>query len=826
MSQEGSNSFTLNVSEVCNSENIHILNVKWYFTIKDIKDQLYRCTNIPVKYQQLFHDSCPTALRNQMNLHDLGIAQTGHILRLSITSEKENFVLVEASPDVIDSVCSSLLNDVRLGLRRPGLKPLKTDEFDGTGGVYFMRSSTGTNIAVFKPADEEQGMPYNAKNHCGSGDEGLRPNFKPGQGCIREVAAYLLDVDNFCGVPSTTLVRCEHPVFNYHNERTRQKVDPYPKVGSLQQFIWASDTFEDVGSSVLGDFEVQKIALLDLRILNNDRNEANILAILKKNPYTGRGSRSCSITSYDSTSGESGADGDEQSIDFDGEISSGQKDRYKLVPIDHGYCLPTSLCISQWDWAWFNKPHVKRPLHPTIKEYLLKIDIEECIRKLQVHVAAQANVLIPEESLFLVRVMHKLLVDSIQKGLTLHDIASIVARNDEEVPSTLERLISEAEDNAHRYLESHSSLLFKKNTSLTINTDTKSSPKEEQKTLSDSKLQASDKNDNHNHNDNHNQEVTTIVPKFRRMTSLSHYDVPTSPWAESLSLRMATSVSPKESKERSSPKLILPLKSRSPAMFLQSSSSDETSESSSGRESDNIDDEDADVAVVTPHSLAKLDLSPCPGHCVGGHAQSIVKKNNFKVKQPFDFSVTHVTQTSSNSSSNSNSGRSTKTTEQNRRREMSSSSSSENRNHLTEFVQPKDNLLFDTFSASVSSPSSPSLGNSYSNNSNSRSNSGSSSSSSQLRTSPIDSALTKWNHDFKSGTPPPLVQMTRSTSFQGFNSAPIYETSAERRLSKTVPEKRKQVAVTKEFRDLRYSFTKKACKSMISKTVKLKQENK
>lgn len=796
MSQEVSNSFMLNVSEVCNSENVHILNVKWYFTIKDIKDQLFRCTNIPVKYQQLFHDACPTALRNQMNLHDLGIATSGHILRLSITSEKENFILVEANPDVIDSVCSSLLNDVRLGLRRPGLKPLKTDEFDGTGGVYFMRSATGTNIAVFKPADEEQGMPYNAKNHCGSGDEGLRPNFKPGQGCIREVAAYLLDVDNFCGVPPTTLVRCEHPVFNYHNERTRQKVDPYPKVGSLQQFIWASDTFEDVGSSVLGDFEVQKIALLDLRILNNDRNEANILAILKKNPYSGRGSRSCSITSYDSTSGESGADGDEQSVDFDGEFAGGQKDRYKLVPIDHGYCLPTSLCISQWDWAWFNKPHVKRPLHPTIKEHLLKIDIEECIRKLQVHVAAQANVLIPEESLFLVRVMHKLLVDSIQKGLTLYDVASIVARSEEEVPSTLERLIAEAEDNAHRYLESHSSFLLniKRSTpSITIITDNKSSPKEEQKMLSDSKLESSDKNESH--------EVTTIVPKFRRMTSL--YDVPASPWADSLSLRMATNVSPKDSKKGASPKLMLPLKSRSPAVFLQSSSNDETSEGSSGRESDIVDDEDA----VTPHSLAKLDLSPSlsPSPC----PQSIVRKNNSKVKHQFDFSV-HATQTNSNSSnsnrSNSSigsSGRSTKTTEQHRRRE-----SSENRN-LTDFVQPKDLLFeFDSYNASVSSPSSPSLGNS------------------QLCTSPIDPALVKWNnHDFKSGTPP-VVQMTRSTSFQGFNSAPIYETNAERRLSKTVPEKRKQVAITKEFRDLRYNFTKKACKSLISKTIKLKQDNK
>ena len=749
MTQEVSNSFTLNVHEVCNNENIHVLTVKWYFTVKDIKDQLFRLTNIPVRYQQLFHDAFPTALRNQMNLHDLGIQKSGHILRLSVTlgkaSTKENFILVETSSDVIDTSCSSLLNDVRLGLRRPGLKPLKTDEFDGTGGVYFMKSATGTNIAVFKPADEEQGMPYNAKNHCGSGEEGLRPNFKPGQGCIREVAAYLLDVDNFCGVPPTTLVRCEHQVFNYNNERTRRKIDPYPKVGSLQKFIWASDTFEDVGSSLLGDFEVQKIALLDLRILNNDRNEANILAILKRNPNSGRGSRSCSITSYDSTSGESVADGDEHSIEFEGENSYGQKDRYQLVPIDHGYCLPSSLCISQWDWAWFNKPQIKKSVHPAIKEYLLKIDIDECIRKLQVHVAAQANVLIPEESLFLVRAMHKLLVDGIQKGLTLYDIASLVARNDEDIPSPLERLISEAEDNAHRYLETHSSNLFKKPILVpSIPAEAKFPPKADHKM--DDSLESKIV---------YNQEIPTIVPKFRRMTSLYH--VTESSWADTISLRISSGVSPKEG----SISPTLPLPSRT-SKLLQN---DETSESSSSRESDNIDDDE----VMTPHSLAKLDLSPSP--------QSII--SNVFVKQ-FDFNVQYA-------QNQVNSGKSTKTAEQHRR-------NSENKNH-TDLIQPKDLLIeFDLFDNSVSSPSSPSL------------------SKNQLRTSPC-AAL-------------PLVQMTRSTSFQGFNSAPIYETStvAERRLSKTVPEKRKQVAGTKEFRDLRYSFTKKAFKSLISKTLKSKHE--
>lgn len=738
-----SNSFTLSVHEVLNSENIHVLTVKWYFTIKDIKDQLFRCTNIPVRYQQLFHDAFPTALRNQMNLHDLGISSSGHILRLSGHKlEKENFVLVEASSDIVDNKCSSLLNDVRLGLRRPGLKPLKTDEFDGTGGVYFMRSATGTNIAVFKPADEEQGMPYNAKNHYGSGDEGLRPHFKPGQGCIREVAAYLLDVDNFHGVPPTTLVRCEHTTFNYNNQRTRRKVDPYPKVGSLQQFIWASDTYEDVGSSLLGDLEVQKIALLDLRILNNDRNEANILAILKRNPNSGRGSRSCSITSYDSTSGESNVDCDENSIEFEGESSHSQKDRYKLVPIDHGYCLPTSLCISQWDWAWYSKPQTKRPVHPALKEYILKIDIEDCIRKLQLHVAAQANVLIPEESLFLVRVMHKLLVDSIQRGLTLYDIARLVARTDEDVPSSLERLISEAEDNAHRYLESHSSNLFKKPISIAATADTKLPPKSDSNFKLDSKSER--------------QEMLMVVPKFKRMTSL--FDVQGLPLAESIALRMSTSVSPKCGNV--SPKLSAK-QSRSSKLF--ENLTDETSESSSSRESDNLDEEDA----VTPHSLVKLNLSP---------QTSLGNKTNLLVKQ-FDFSMQYPSACNSAKST-----KTAKTVEQNRR-------ISEDKNH-TDYVQPKD-LLFEF------ETSSPGL----TNNKN------------QLHIIPPCAT-----------TPPLVVHMTRSTSFQGFNSAPIYETNKERRLSKTVPEKRKQAAVTKEFRDLRYSFTKKALKSLISKTLKSKQE--
>ena len=60
-----------------------------------------------------------------------------------------------------------------------------------------MRGANGDKIAVLKPNDEESGMPNNPKGYKGSGEHGLRPNFTPGFGCMREVAAYVMDVDRW-----------------------------------------------------------------------------------------------------------------------------------------------------------------------------------------------------------------------------------------------------------------------------------------------------------------------------------------------------------------------------------------------------------------------------------------------------------------------------------------------------------------------------------------------------------------------------------------------------------------------------------------------------
>src|SRR3546814_833467 len=60
------------------------------------------------------------------------------------------------------SFCELCVLQVKRGLEDRWM-PIKTDEFEGSGGVYFLTSSGGQRTAVFKPQDEEQGMPQNPK---------------------------------------------------------------------------------------------------------------------------------------------------------------------------------------------------------------------------------------------------------------------------------------------------------------------------------------------------------------------------------------------------------------------------------------------------------------------------------------------------------------------------------------------------------------------------------------------------------------------------------------------------------------------------------------
>ncbi|KAJ1412423.1 hypothetical protein B484DRAFT_335811, partial [Ochromonadaceae sp. CCMP2298] len=251
---------------------------------------------------------------------------------------------------------------------------------DCTGGVYFLKGATNLPFAVFKPNDEEQGMPNNPKGHAGNGEQGLRMFSKPGEGYIRETASYIMDYGNFCRVPATTIVHCEHDAFHYPRQRHGQS-HMYPKLGSLQQFVPAGDTFEDISPSMVGVLELQRVALLDMRLLNGHAPAGS---------GSGPGSR--------------------------------YSDQYELVPIDHGYCFPQQLRIDELDWTWFHCPHVAVEVQPEIKAYINSLDIEQQIADLTNQVPMS------EDQLFLLRVAHSLLKEGINAGLTLRDLAGLIAR--------------------------------------------------------------------------------------------------------------------------------------------------------------------------------------------------------------------------------------------------------------------------------------------------------------------------------------------------------------------------------------------------------------
>lgn len=209
------------------------------------------------------------------------------------------------------AICD-MINASIQGLER-GNSPVRST--DGTGGAYFMQDALGERyISVFKPIDEEPNAVNNPRRLPVSSDgEGLKRGTRVGEGALREVAAYLLDhprsgprhlsgeVMGFAGVPPTAMVQCLHKGFNHPDgfEGTPENI----KVGSLQVFIKNFGSCEDMGPRAFPIEEVHKISVLDIRMANADRHSGNIL------------------------------------------FTEGEHGQIRLVPIDHGYCLPENVSL-------------------------------------------------------------------------------------------------------------------------------------------------------------------------------------------------------------------------------------------------------------------------------------------------------------------------------------------------------------------------------------------------------------------------------------------------------------------------------------------------
>ena len=347
------------------------ITVRSWSTILDVKKVIQKKIHVPVQSQHLYFGPLLTSgktLPNHRSLHDVGIYRSGETILLDVKAGSTSLSSpslsafspryrassdIDISSSVIDSTprpLRALVQEARRALSL-NLKP----EFilDGSGGTYFLHNSRKAKIAVFKASDEE---PYAENNPRGyiqqpGQDMFLREGVIPGEACIREVAAFMLDHGGFSGVPMTTLVECRHPTFNINGSRmslaeggasigahslcltsshtgggslssslsSSSPSSAMPKkVGSFQEFVRTDCCADDISPSKLSVEEVHKIAVLDIRLMNADRNSANLLCRRKT----------------------------DNSIE--------------LVPIDHGFCLRSVADNSWMDWCWLDWPHLKQ----------------------------------------------------------------------------------------------------------------------------------------------------------------------------------------------------------------------------------------------------------------------------------------------------------------------------------------------------------------------------------------------------------------------------------------------------------------------------------
>ena len=295
--------------------------------IKDVKDKLSDKLGVPATRQRLFFAG--QELKNTHTLNDCSISDGA---RLFLSSSSHSTTAASAASPLVavygDIPCPPPMRDtiaaVRAGLIA-GLAPRLAME--GTGGTYFLRSPNKQNIAVFKAEDEEPFAPANPRGYQGvMGGAGFRAGLLSGEGAVREVAAFLMDHGGVSGVPATTRVELSKTAFkdkragnvsvkrlsnglsylanptaftaSFSSENiaalargassageggvmrtspSMEFADGNTKIGSLQAYIEYDELAGDVAPQLFPTREVQKIAILDMRLFNIDRNEANIL---------------------------------------------------------------------------------------------------------------------------------------------------------------------------------------------------------------------------------------------------------------------------------------------------------------------------------------------------------------------------------------------------------------------------------------------------------------------------------------------------------------------------------------------------------------------
>ena len=233
----------------------------------------------------------------------------------------EGPLMVFHENEIIDAKALSLIDEMKKGMMTLPISRIEGKN-QGCGGNYRIFDQTGQTLAIFKPSDEEP----HGKNNPHMKQFDVWKGIHSGEGAINEEIAYLLDYDHFANVPFTCLVVIKSPILYaplLPQNTMRQKI------GSIQQWEQNTLSFHDFTpeqQNSFADGEIHKIALLDMRLLNYDRNACNILVQGKR-----------------------------------------------LIPIDHGPCLCDDL-QERYDWCWMLCPQSRTPWSLEEKQYVAKLD--------------------------------------------------------------------------------------------------------------------------------------------------------------------------------------------------------------------------------------------------------------------------------------------------------------------------------------------------------------------------------------------------------------------------------------------------------------------
>ncbi|ETV82108.1 hypothetical protein, variant 1 [Aphanomyces astaci] len=351
--------------------------MKPWACVKDMKDRLQAMFGIPTAAQQLYYKG--TELANPRNLVQCGLYADKVVvdLVLSANGRQNRANMFTIHPYGNHVFPRSIMKAAHLAMQGLALGFTPELAMDGTGGTYFLKDPAQRKIVCFKPQNEEPFGPCNPRGFVGSlGEAGFRKGVLSGEACEREVAAFLLDKDHFASVPATTLAEIKHPAF-----KNSDSGNVVYKMGSLQEFVRHDDVASDLSPSLFTPHQVHKIVLLDMRLVNTDRNDGNLLVRRRRLP--------------------------------DG------KAEHELIPIDHGYSIPDTIEIAWCDWCWYNWPQLKVPLSDVDRQYILNLNVELEIQNVLTHVPLRPAC----------------------RRVLLYDLARIMCRDDMDTPSTLENLV-------------------------------------------------------------------------------------------------------------------------------------------------------------------------------------------------------------------------------------------------------------------------------------------------------------------------------------------------------------------------------------------------